>query len=202
VSEYLHQIFGRERLECRAVSELIGLAHGMLADGKIDQNEAEYLQKWLVANEAVTDSPVIVLLRRRVDQFLADGILDEDEALDLFTVLSQFTGNDYELGELQKSTSLPLDTPPPAIEIPGKSFCFTGTFAYGSRRECESVISELGGNPGPMRKTTDYLIIGVYATGSWAHSSFGRKIEKALAFRETGSNVAIISEEHWATQIQ
>ena len=37
-----------------------------------------------------------------------------------------------------------------------------------------------------LTRTTRYLVIGVYATGSWAHPSFGRKIEKAVDMRAAG----------------
>lgn len=43
------------------------------------------------------------------------------------------------------------------------------------------------------------LVIGAYATDSWAHSSFGRKIEKALEIREEGSQISIVSELHWVS---
>jgi hypothetical protein len=40
-------------------------------------------------------------------------------------------------------------------------------------------------------------VIGEYATDAWQNSSFGRKIEKAVAMREAGSPISIVSEAHW-----
>ena len=48
---------------------------------------------------------------------------------------------------------------------------------------------------------TDYLVIGSYATDSWAHSSWGRKIEKAVEMTNKGHPVKIISEEHWSKSL-
>ncbi|MEQ8957566.1 MAG: hypothetical protein RLP02_06520, partial [Coleofasciculus sp. C2-GNP5-27] len=62
---------------------------------------------------------------------------------------------------------------------------------------CEAAIVERGGQAGSLAAKTNYLIIGCYATESWAHSSFGRKIEKAVDFRENGVPIRIVSEEHW-----
>jgi len=35
-------------------------------------------------------------------------------------------------------------------------------------------------------------------TDSWIHENFGRKIEKAMKYRDEGVALAIVSEEHWA----
>lgn len=199
MSEYLYRAYSRARLDDRAVNEFLGIAHGLMADGRIDQIEAEYLRKWLTNNAPLTDNPVISALLARVSGYLSDGVLDEDEALDLFDTLRRFTGGQSHIDGLQKSSELPIDYPPPAITVDRGTFCFTGTFAFGSRRDCVAAIERLGGTHAPLNKATRYLVIGVYATGSWAHSSFGRKIEKALRMRESGAPIAIVGEEHWAS---
>jgi hypothetical protein len=80
MSEELHRIFGRARLDDRQMNELVGLAHGLTADGVINQEEAEYLQKWLVAHIEVRANPIAVNLLLRVKAMLADNILDAEEA--------------------------------------------------------------------------------------------------------------------------
>lgn len=40
-------------------------------------------------------------------------------------------------------------------------------------------------------------MLGTYVSESWAHESYGRKIEKAMAYKADGQNLVIISEEHW-----
>ena len=40
----------RKRLELRTSHELIGICRGILADGEINQSEAEYLVEWMNAN--------------------------------------------------------------------------------------------------------------------------------------------------------
>ena len=128
---------------------------------------------------------------------LEDNNLDDEEARELLDTLHKFGGGDFELGEIQKATRLHFDDPPPSIDFQERWFCFTGTFAYGSRSDCSRTVESLGGTAGSLTKATDYLVVGIYATDSWAHSSFGRKIEKAVQYREDGSGIAIVSEEHW-----
>ena len=197
----LNQLFNRARLDDRQVNELLGLSHGLLADGKIDQAEAEYLQKWLIANKISNSNPIISNLLHRVNDILSDGILDEEEAKELFETLQKFSGGDFELGELQKSSTLPLSHPLPIISFESTKFCFTGTFTFGSRRDCETAVKDKGANAGSLNAKTDYLIIGIYATDSWAHSSYGRKIEKALDMQTKGSGISIVGEEHWVESI-
>lgn len=72
------------------MNELIGLAHGIIADGAVNQAKAEYLFKWIVANAEQTDNPVLRLLYGRVEQVLADGVLDPEEAADLLETLTRF----------------------------------------------------------------------------------------------------------------
>jgi len=197
MSEMLHRIFNRARLDDRQVNELIGLARGILADGKVDQSEAEYLYKWLVANQAANDNPVISNLLLRVKDILLDGILDDNEAKELFKTLEGLTGGDFEIGEILKSTTLPFSNPQPKILFDGKNFCFTGTFAFGSRRDCETAVTSKGAVVGSLTLKTDYLVVGVYATDSWLHSTYGRKIEKAVAMQGKGMGIAIVGEAHW-----
>jgi len=43
--------------------------------------------------------------------------------------------------------------------------------------------------------STDYLVIGEIGSSNWVHSSFGRKIEKAMELKEKG-RISIVSEKH------
>lgn len=198
----LHLLFNRARVDDRQINELIGFAHGIIADGIVNQAEAEYLFKWIAANASLTDNAVINLLYRRVDKILADGQLDPEEAADLLETLTRFCAGDFEIGEALKATTLPFCEPFPTIKFTNANFCFTGTFAFGSRTECENAVVELGGVAGSLTKKTSYLVIGAYATDSWAHSAYGRKIEKAVGMRADGVPISIVGESHWVGHLR
>lgn len=204
--EYKDEAFlrtvGHERLSARQIDELIGLARGIACDGTINQSEAEFLQKWLAANVGISNQPVVATLYQRVNDVLADGILDSEEAADLLATLNAFSDRDFELGEVFKATTLPLCNPAPApLRFEGMSYCFTGTFNYGGRKDCERAVSDRGGECGNLRKSTNVLVVGLYATESWKHSSFGNKILKAAAMRSDGAQIAIVSEGHWTSYL-
>ena len=194
---WLNVMFNRAQIDDRQVNELIGVAKGVIADGTVNQAEAELLRNWLIANTAAKQNPVVRTLLDRVNVMLRDGRLDREESVELLETLRNFSAGDIEIGELLRATRLPIDNPAPDILFSGRNFCFTGTFAFGSRRECEAAVIDLGGNASGLNQSTNYLVIGIYATDSWAHSPFGRKIERAVEWRDAGVPIALISEEHW-----
>jgi NAD-dependent DNA ligase len=193
--------FNRKGIQDRQVDTLIGLSKGLIADQKINQAEAEFLMSWLVQNRQASDNPVICNLLDKVAVMLEDGVLDADEASELLRLLQSMAGDQYVIGELAKTSSLPVNYPLPAISFDATSFLFTGTCAYGTRRACQAVIESLGAlNAKGVTKSLNYLVLGTYVTDSWAHETFGRKIEKAMQYRDNGLPIAIVTEEHWANE--
>lgn len=191
--------FNRKSIDDRKIDTLIGLSKGFIADRRVNQDEAEVLQNWLIQSHQVTANPIIENLLEKVDAMLEDGVLDEEESAELMSILRKITGDESDLGELAKTSSLPLDDPMPAVSFNGSTFLFTGTFAYGTRKDCHEITKSLGGgNSKNVTKSVDYLVLGTYVTDSWAHETFGRKIEKAVEYRDNGVPLSIVTEEHWA----
>jgi NAD-dependent DNA ligase len=193
---------GYKRISTRQIDELIGMARMVAADGTISVQEAELLRNWLAANVAIVENPMIAGLYRRIEQMLADGNLDADEQCELLETLKAFTGGQIEQGEVLKATSLPLDQRAPALVFAGIRYCFTGTFMFGKRQECEAAVEVRGASAGSLTQRTNVLVIGAYATESWKHSSFGTKILRAVDWRDRGISIAIVSEEHWKSFVR
>lgn len=194
--------YSGQAIKERQVSELIGIARGLVADNELNDAEIEFLQKWLVANDAVKADPIIGILLERIGEIYADGKVDDEERLSLTATLAQFASNEFELGELLVSTTLPITAPAPSLEFIGKKFCFTGTFLLGHRTKCEAEVTLRGAVCGSKPcQQTDYLVIGHYATSAWKNSSYGRKIEQAVELRSNGSPIAIVSESHWRSHL-
>ena len=195
--------FTRKSVMDRQLDHLSGLSAGLVADGKINQMEAETLHKWLINAAGAENNVLINPLLERTTDFLKDGTLDEDEAMDLLALLQKFAGGDYEIGEVTKTTELPLCDPAPVIESSGCAFCVSGTFAFGNRTDVSAKILQHGGSVSKgITQSTDYLILGTYVTSAWKHENFGRKIEKAMEYRQKYQRPHIVSEEHWLRSIQ
>ena len=194
--------FNRKNILDRQVDTLIGLSKGLVADGKVNQAEAEFLLSWLIQSKQADDNPVIVNLLNKVSNMLEDGFLDKEESLELLKILRTITGKNSEIGELAKTMSLPINRPLPRVAVKDMSFLFTGLCVFGEKKQCQEAIDSRGGiNAKSVTKSLDYLVLGTYVTDSWAHENFGRKVEKAMKYRDNGIPLAIITEEHWADEI-
>jgi len=130
---------------------------------------------------------------------LSDGVLDQNEEGELLKLFLEVTGGDAaRLNAHSLSTGLPISQPIPEVTIPGKTLCLTGKFVFGSRDKCRAEIEKRGGQfVETITVELDYLVIGVVGSRDWIHASFGRKIERAVEYREKGYPLAIVAEEHF-----
>lgn len=187
----------------RAVNQLIGLAEGIIADGKVTQVEAEALKKWLDRN-SIPEYPLFALLKDRVDKAFPEGVLDAEGAAALLDMLGQLTGGDLSDGEMLKSLTLALDPEPRRVCIPGKAFVFTGKANFGERSEMKDLTKRAGGvvHKG-LRLDTHYLVLGTYGNPTWKYQSYGGKIEKAMEYRDRrGTGLSIVHEDDWRVALK
>ena len=103
------------------------------------------------------------------------------------------------------SDGSPFDDPAPAITFAGKSFMFTGKLDFGTRKSCQTAMTERGGSA-PSQKSIsreiDYLVIGAGGSTHWKRGSYGNKIEAAIISRREHGTPAIISETDWIAQLE
>ena len=166
----------------------------------ITQSEAEFILKWLDSNRAGREEYPGNVIYPRLQRMLEDNLLDDDEELELLTLLMDITGGAQTFNKpISNSTTLPLSDPMPEITYKNKAFVITGTLLKYKRSEAKEVIENLGGKVvGAPSSLTDYLIIAQLGSKDWMHSTHGRKIEKAVKLRdEDNAKIAIISEKHW-----
>ena len=198
--------FNRGRRVKRSLDELMGLCKGIAADGKIVQEEAEFLLRWMRANAEISGEWPADRLLSRVGNMLCDGVLDEAEQKELLELIHSIYGLDGhgKVPVQNLSTTLPLDDPLPDIIFPERVFLFTGKFAFGPRASCIEVTTILGGVPAKgVSKKLDYLVVGIEASRDWKHTNFGNKILKAQEYRDQKSvPLSIVPEKHWLDQVE
>lgn len=79
----------------------------------------------------------------------------------------------------ESSSELPFCRPAPDVAFPGSVFVMTGKF--GPRAACQAETEQFGGVCKPdVTQETNYLVIGTFGSRDWKHSSFGRKVQKAV----------------------
>lgn len=201
----LHQEFERSlyfhqaRIDRRTADALVGVTAGLTADGKINQLEAEFLKSWIETHLIHLEDPVVNILYQRLSHMLSDGVLDEDESIELLEILHQFSGVPVGAPQHAKGVStLPLNDPVPELDWLDRVFLFTGIMAHGPRKDCESLVIERGGVIGnSVSKKIHFLVVGSIGNEQWLHSAYGAKIKKAVELRNSGVPIAIISEAHW-----
>ncbi len=192
--------FNRARRAERDLSEMLGLAKGVLADGVVTDDEAKRLRDWRQEHPDAVEQWPVNILADRLQRIFADGVVDETERRDLAELLQSIVGGKagLVLGE-DAAADLPVDRPEPDINWSGAVFVFTGKFAFGPRSACEDAVGRLGGVcERRITRKTKYLVIGTFGSRDWIQTSFGRKIEKAVQYRDSGSPLVIVAEDHWA----
>lgn len=185
--------------EIKAINTLYGLIMGVCADNKITDEEIHFLNLWLLNNESFTHIFPLNVVKNRINDILADGIITQDERDNFQHLLTTIIGGTFQESGLAGGLSTLYNADEPnVISFIGTKFCLTGAFATGTRNTCEQIITDLGGIPlRSVTKTLDYLIIGALASRDWIGSSHGRKIEKAMEYKEQGHPVTILTEETW-----
>lgn len=199
---YLSDEYFRRRENVTAsINELTGIIRGLIADSALNEHEALFLDTWLRNHESTWDAWPANIIRRTIQQVMADGKITQPELAHLLDVLTRAIG-----GTMEETGGAPegIATTLPAEDLdsltwPGTTFCLTGEFIYGTRRYCAEAIEQRGGVLlNSVTKKLDVLVIGTNSSPAWINSSHGRKIEKAVEYQESGVPIRIITEETWA----
>ncbi|HML54304.1 MAG TPA: BRCT domain-containing protein [Solidesulfovibrio magneticus] len=197
----VNRALNAQRLLDRGADELLGICRGLVADGDVNEAETRFLVSWLESNAGVACQWPGNVIYARAYEFLRDGRLDAGERAELLELLSRVSGHVAGADQVQAAAT-PYDDPQPRIQFDERVFVVTGQFAYGNRREVTDAIHDLGGWVRPnVIRDTDYVVVGTLASPDWAHASYGRKIEAALALRSAGVGIHIVSEDHWAEHL-
>lgn len=186
-----------------SIQFLNGLIHGLMADGKLSDDEISSLRLWLSSNEFLRGTYPFDEIDSLLHAALEDGIISNDEREMLIAFLSnviEFKDSrnlveaDYDA--LRKKYSIAgICSFCPEIEFSGKRFCFTGESYRSTRAELAKEVEALGGIfRNAVSAKTDYLVVGNAGNPYWAYSCYGRKIEEAMALRKEGAKVQIINE--------
>lgn len=187
----------------KGVEMLLGMITGMLADGELNDLEIQLLNTWLTEHQDVAASWPGSSIALKLRTILADGVISEQERSHLQSSLQQLAVNDFaQTGSASPEiVALPFDNNCTVVLRESK-ICLTGDFLFGTRSKCEE-ISTLAGAilRDSVTGKTDYLIIGTHISPSWAHTSFGRKIQQAMEIQRVGGRLKIISEQRWQSAL-
>jgi hypothetical protein len=183
--------------EIKAINTLYGLIMGITADRTVTDDEIIFLKLWLDNNADYLNTFPLNVIKRRIEEILADGIITHDERENLYDILTELQGNDfYDSGMAGGFSNGIFLEEPNFLRIKDSQFCLTGEFVSGPRNRCEQTLSKFGGILSKsITKKLDYLIVGTMGSRDWITAGHGRKIEKALHYKQQGHQITIMSEE-------
>ena len=182
---------------------LQGLIHGILADGKITDNEIHALKTWIRTNEYLSGCYPFDEIESILLTILADCKVSEDERNVLKAYLSNFIDlttsynlNQLEMDKLKNEYSIGgICAVCQEIDFQDNLFCFTGESTRARRNDIANLIESFGGQfKSGITNKTRYLIVGNKGNPCWAFSCYGRKIEDAIIRRKNGQKLTIVNE--------
>lgn len=182
---------------------LHGMLHGILADNKINEEEIQGLQTWIVEHEHLQGIYPYDELLSLIIGVTEDGVIDEQEEQLLKVYFAEFIDlsvtRTIDLAEIEKLrkeiTVQGICAVDPLIEWEGREFCFTGCSSRVKREELVNIVISTGARySNSVRKSTNYLVVGDGGNPCWAFSAYGRKVEQAINLRKNGHKIAIVHE--------
>lgn len=187
----------------RALQELHGIFHGILADDKVTDDEIIGLQNWVYEHDFLSTTYPYDEIESIVISILSDGVITKEESDTLKAFISIFVDTKVSLHiheenvlSLRQQYSIKgICSSDPDIIIEDKCFCFTGTSSKMKRDDIVKVIQNNGGEYiDSVSLKTNYLIYGNKGSACWAYSCYGRKIEEAMNLRRSGQKILIVHE--------
>lgn len=188
----------------KATEHLLGICSGLIADATILPSEIHFLRTWLDEHQELNDEWPGRVIAQRINVILDDGFITAGECSDLLQTLREIAKTDFPNSgaATPDGPALPIDDDP-SIFFQDMTFCLTGRFLWGTRAACERAILGLNGTVvDNITKRLDYLVIGSMIEPQWAHTNYGRKIEKAVKSRDDGNEISIVSEQQWTRAME
>ena len=184
------------------VNEFLGLLSGIVSDDVINDKELGYILGWISVHEDVLDNAIVKEVSKKSFD-IPEHPTQQLKKKPTYSLLSKNTG--IQFIETGSTTTHPFDHIADKVERMNHEharICFTGIFNTGSRKEVEAIATNLGAiTRKDPSKSIDYVIIGSQVSPDWKHTSFGRKIQKAIELKEDGHHLIILTEKQWLTFI-
>lgn len=186
------------RQKCaQALQHLQGIVDGMMSDGRLDPREVVFLNAWLASHPEATAEWPGSLLQRKVRRILADGVISAAEQQYLHEALTHLASTLFDDSGRITAGALPVpveDLPVP-LELRRARIFLAGPFLFGTRAACERLVSGAGATLCERVSTqVQCLVVGARVPPAWSAEPYGHEIQEALALRELGHPIAIVSE--------
>ncbi|WP_053067793.1 BRCT domain-containing protein [Muribacter muris] len=185
------------------INFLQGLCKGLIADGRIEQEEIECLYNYLVDYSGyLSREPMCQIFYETFKDVDLDNISSNQKAK-IKALITDFSGCDNQGSVDGLSIGSSFFDTVEGLDLSGKIIQLTGRFKYGTRSKCKALAESQGAIVlDDWRMDIDYLIVGNSNSRDWIYQSYGRKIERAKEYQvKQNHKVKIITEEQWIVEV-
>lgn len=182
------------------IQRLHAVLGGIASDGAITEAELKGLSDWLSDHEHLQTCWPYEEVGSLITSVLSDKRIDRDEQellMGFFTEFVSILDNRTIVSPkfTLKGNVVGLCAVCPEIVFPGSKFCFTGTSYKYTRSEFFNLVKHLGGEVvNSVSANLNYLVIGADGNPCWTFACYGRKVEKAVDLRKSGSRLLLVHE--------
>lgn len=177
---------------------LAGLIKGVIANGKLVEDEAAVVADFVESSDSVQNNLVNRGLIKILNDSFLDGYMSERELEVLQDSMTARVGDSFhETGDSKTRTpkaALVNEGVPTAVM--GCRVCCTGKLEGGyTRADFKEVVIQCGGTNGGFSRKVDYLAIAGYADARYKHGDHGNKIADVLEYNANGGNIKIVDAD-------
>lgn len=182
------------------MQRLHGILCGILADGKVTDDELRGLSAWIDEHDHLKTMWPYDEIASIITGVMTDGKIDDGEQKMLQALFSDFViiEDDTTITNpaiTEAGTITGLCAVCPDISFQSACFCFTGSSARYKRDDLRAVVEQLGGKfTNNVSKSVDFLVIGSDGNPCWAYACYGRKVEAAVNLRKQGHKILLVHE--------
>jgi len=181
------------------INEFLSLLKGICANGVINCSEIRKVEAWMSANKDLSKAFPIKPVYNRIRDAVKNNVIDGEELANLNELVSEITGEHFtQTGDVDGCIGQVFCDDVKHLSFEGKTFCFTGKFLSGTRKQCQAEARNRGASvKSSVTADVDVLVIGSVTSRDWRYQNFGRKIVTAMDLRAEQGKPTILSEAQW-----
>lgn len=179
------------------LQQLQAIMAAIAADGIVAEAEAEKLSDWIEEHDDLRSCWPYDEVESLLVTVLKDKWVDLAEQKMLLDFFASFLPESVNLQRSTTKTNVisGVCAVSPDIKFDGSSFCFTGDSLRATREEMKTMAIDRGARVvSDVSPKVNYLIVGSKGNPCWAFACYGRKIEKAMQLRKSGTQIVIVHE--------
>ena len=182
-----------------ALTELVALLRGLVADDHLNMLESKSLDSWLQKNAHLGKVQPIDLIIERLSRMRSVTPVPTDELEALCAEIQDYVQSVQDTRRLERQTAAEYITDDPGVTtIHGRSVCFCGNFISASVNHLIQQAQQRGATVSTHPDhNLDFLVIGAFAADIWDNTPAGDVFLNSIKLKRQNADIRILSERRW-----